>query len=477
MDTNRRNRKRNTGRKPDLLTIILGGAFVVAALVTAFFAFRFVKENIEKTNILDLPGVSISSGNGGQADTGAGGETSQQPPAGSGSSTAPDITPVEWDGVSRVNVLIMGLDYRDWESGESAARTDSMMVLTIDRASMTAGLLSIPRDLWVNVPGFEQNKINTAYFLGESNNMPGGGPALATQTVEEFLGIDIHFYAQIDFYTFVQFVDFIGGAKIDVPQFIELEVPGREVDVKLEPGRYNLSGELTLAYVRNRYTGDGDFDRAQRQQQVLLALREQLFRADVQALIFSNPQGIWDIFSQGIRTNIPFGDAFALGMLALEIDRGNIIQRVIGPPEYVTFATSPEGLEVLKPITNQIRILRDEMFTNSALVGPATVGVDPTQLMLEEAAAVAIYNGSVVSGLAGATQEYLLGLGVNVVEVGNADLVPSTTIYDYTGNPYTLQYLVALFGIENTRIFNSFDPNSTVDVAVILGSEWVVPNQ
>lgn len=451
---------------------------MIAALVTAFFAFRFVRENIASTNLIDLPGISISSSNqGGETGDAAESSSGEQPSGSSSSSSAPEIAPVEWDGVSRVNVLIMGLDYRDWEAGENASRTDSMMVLTIDRASMTAGLLSIPRDLWVNVPGFGQNKINTAYFLGESNNMPGGGPALASQTVEEFLGIDVHYYAQIDFYTFVQFVDYIGGAKVDVPQFIELEIPGREVDVKLEPGRYNLSGELTLAYVRNRYTGDGDFDRAQRQQQVLLALREQLFRADVQAKLFTNPQGVWDIFSEGIRTNISFGDAFALGMLALEIDRANIIQRVISPPEYVTFATSPEGLEILKPITNQIRILRDEVFTNSAMIGPVSVGGDPRQLMLDEGAAVGIYNGSVVSGLAGATEEYLLGLGVNVIEVGNADLVPSTTIYDYSGNPYTLQYLVDLFGIEGTRIFNSFDPDSTVDVAVILGSEWVVPNQ
>jgi LCP family protein required for cell wall assembly len=477
MNMKRMDRRKKSNKKPDLLTIILGGAFVIATLVTAFFAFRFVKENIAKTNVIDLPGVSISSSSSdteGQNDTPSTDDGVDPPPADSNSSTDLGIQRVEWDGVSRVNILIMGLDYRDWEAGESAARTDSMMVLTLDPTTMKAGLLSIPRDLWVNVPGFDQNKINTAYFLGETNHLPGGGPALATKTVEEFLGIDIHYYAQIDFNTFVQFVDFMGGVKFDVTQQIKLEIPGGET-VKLKPGRYNLSGSLALAYARNRYTGDGDFDRAQRQQQLLLAIREQLFRPDIQGRILGNPQGVWDIFSEGIRTNIPFGDAFALGMMALELDREDIIQRVITPPEYVTYATSPDGLQVLKPITNKIRILRDEMFTNSTLIGPVAAGGDPTQLMLEEAASVAVYNGSVISGLAGATQEYLLGLGVNVVEIGNADLVPSTTIYDYTGNPYTLQYLVNLFGIENTRIFNSFDPDSTVDVAVVLGSEWVVP--
>ncbi|MEN8242589.1 MAG: LCP family protein, partial [Chloroflexota bacterium] len=434
----------------------LWGAFILAAIVTAFFAFRFVSEFISQQDIIDLPGEPVAADSTGQGSSSDDSQTDAAVPDG-GPATGPEVEQTAWDG-GRVNILVMGLDYRDWEAGESASRTDSMMVLTIDPNTKTAGLLSLPRDLWVNVPGFGQNKINTAYFLAETNHLPGGGPLLAAQTVQEFLGVDIHYYAQIDFNTFVQFVDFMGGVKIDITEKIKLIRPGDVPPIRLEPGRYNLSGELALAYARNRYQGDGDFDRAQRQQQLLLALRDQLFRSDIQALILGNPQGVWEIFSAGIKTNIPFGDALKLGFLALEVGEDNIVQRVISPPEYVTYATSPEGLQILKPITNKIRILRDEMFTDSALVGPATVGVDPTQLMLEEGAAVAVFNGSVVSGLAGATEEYLKSLGVTVVEVGNADLVPSTTIYDYTGNPYTLQYLVNLFGIEHTRIFNSFDP-------------------
>jgi len=95
--------------------------------------------------------------------------------------------------------------------------------------------------------------------------------------------------------------------------------------------------------------------------------------------------------------------------------------------------------------------------------------------MQSEAARVGIYNGSSVSGLAGSTDEYLRSLNVNIVDVGNSDAVPATTIYDYTGNPYTVQYLVNLMEIQPTRIFNSYDPASTVDVAVVLGNDWVVP--
>jgi hypothetical protein len=97
--------------------------------------------------------------------------------------------------------------------------------------------------------------------------------------------------------------------------------------------------------------------------------------------------------------------------------------------------------------------------------------------MQSEAARVGIYNGSSVSGLAGATEQFLNTLQVQVTDVGNSDAVPSTTIYDYTGNPYTVQYLVDLMGIQKTRIFNSYDPNSAVDVAVVVGNEWQVPQQ
>lgn len=477
MDKNRGRRNRNKSRKPDTLMIILGGAFLAAALVAAFFAFRFVNELISTQNIIDLPGEPVSSTGGGQDSSDGQSQSDSSGSTDSGAATGPEVQAVEWDGVSRVNILVMGLDYRDWEAGEEASRTDSMMVLTIEPETKKAGLLSIPRDLWVNIPGFGQNKINTAYFLGEINHLPGGGPALASQTVEEFLGIDIHYYAQIDFNTFVQFVDFIGGVKIEIPERIKLLRPGGLPPIRLDAGTYNLPGELALAYARNRSSGDGDFDRALRQQQLILALRGQFLRSDVQGIILGNPQGVWDIFSEGIKTNIPFGDAFSLGLLALEVDTSSIVQRVISPPEYVTFATSPDGLEILKPITNKIRILRDELFANSTLVAVGSLGGDSADLMREEAATVAVYNGSMVSGLAGATEEYLKALNVNVVEVGNADIVPSTTIYDYTGNPYTLQYLVDLFGIQQTRIFNSYDPNSTVDVAVILGGEWAVPAQ
>jgi hypothetical protein len=107
--------------------------------------------------------------------------------------------PPAWDGASRINILIIGLDYRDWIAGEGAPRSDTMIVLTVDPLAKTAGILSIPRDLWVNIPGFGYSRINTAYSSGEGAKLPGGGPELARKTVEQLLGVPIQYYAQVDF--------------------------------------------------------------------------------------------------------------------------------------------------------------------------------------------------------------------------------------------------------------------------------------
>lgn len=461
----------SASKKPDWVTRGIGIGFIIAALATAYFAFSFIRDIIRSTDIFQLGGVAIVEEN---PDSPEDGQPASNVPS-SGQIAVNDIEEIDFSG--RINVLVLGLDYRDWQANEGPPRSDTMILATIDPVGKTAALLSIPRDLWVNIPGFGQDKINAAYFLGEGNRLPGGGPELAVKTVEEFLGIDIQYWAQIDFTAFVQFVDYIAGVKIDVPTPIELEFIGSMQDKILEPGRQTLDGAYALAYIRNRKEGDGDFSRAQRQQQVILAIRERLLRADIQAKIFTNPKGVWDIFSENIQTNVPFTDAYSLGKLALQINAEQIQTYVLAPPEYVTFAYSPDGRDILKPITQNIRILRDQIFTPIGIGGPSAVGGDPNALMQAEAARVGVYNGSAVGGLAGDTEAYLNGLNVNVVDVNNAEQVTYTTIYDYTGNPYTVAYLVNLMGIQNTRIFNTYDPNSSVDVAVVVGSDWQIPQQ
>ena len=283
-------RRRHPKRQPDWLMRVLGGAFILALGITAYLAFVTIRDITKGVTALDLPGVAISDPVDGIAGVPEGdlpsGEIS---PA---SQNNPELA--EWDGASRVTILVMGLDLRDWEADQGAPRTDTMILLTLDPISKTAGMLSIPRDLWVEIPGFEHAKINTAYQIGEGSQLPGGGPGLAVRTVEEFMGITINYYAQVDFDAFVRFIDEIGGVKVDVPAEIKVDIIGRPNPIKLQPGVQNLYGEYALAYARARNSENGDFDRAQRQQQVILAMRNQLLRPDTQARVLANAVSIFN---------------------------------------------------------------------------------------------------------------------------------------------------------------------------------------
>ena len=465
-------RRRHPKRQPDWMMRFLGSAFILALSITAYLAFVTIRDITKGVTAFDLPGVAIS-----EADEGIAGIPEGDLPSGEISPVAqnnPELTP--WDGASRVTILVMGLDLRDWEADQGAPRTDTMILLTLDPLSKTAGMLSIPRDLWVEIPGYEHAKINTAYQIGEGSQLPGGGPGLAVRTVEEFMGITINYFAQVDFDAFVRFIDEIGGVKLDIPEQIQIDIIGRPNPIKLQPGVQNLYGEYALAYARARNSENGDFDRALRQQQVILAMRDQLLRPDTQARVLTNAVSIFNDLQSGIRTNLSFDEAIQLGLLATQINLANINRGVISPPTQVTLDMSPDGSQsILKPVTQEIRILRDEIFSSAVVTAPVILNVQPTELMQMEEAKIGIYNGTATSGLAGTTEQYLIEQGINVIEVGNADITTSTTIIDYTGKPYTVGFLMDLMKIQKTRYYNRYDPNSLVDIEIIIGADWVIP--
>jgi LCP family protein required for cell wall assembly len=386
-------------------------------------------------------------------------------------SSQPDLTP--WDGVSRVTVLLIGLDYRDWQSGEGASRSDTMILLTLDPLTKTAGMLSIPRDMWVAIPGFQHGKINTAYYLGEAYKLPGGGPGLAVKTVEQFLGVPVNYYAQIDFAAFVKFIDELGGVKIDVPAKITIDLLGSGSSTKknLQPGVQVLPGEWALAYARNRYTEGGDFDRAQRQQQVILGIRDRILSLDMLPTLIQKAPSMYQELSSGVHTNLALDQVVKLALLAKDVPMDSIKQGVLNE-KYVLFGSSPDGLSIVIPLPDKIHTLRDEIFATSGSLSPQTPG-DNTSRMQAETASVAIYNGSGTGGLENQTAELLRTQGMNVVSSGVAgERYASTTVVDHTGNPFTLRYLVDLMGISEYRIQLAYDPSSPVGVELFLGDDW-----
>lgn len=388
----------------------------------------------------------------------------------------PEVEPnlVPWDGVGRVTILLLGLDYRDWEARNEYSRSDTMILLTLDPLTLTAGILSVPRDLWVAIPGFKHGKINTAYYLGDAYQLPGAGPGLAVKTVEQFLGVPINYYAQIDFGAFVSFIDEIGGVKIDVPEAITIDLLGSGSATKktLQPGVQVLPGEWALAYARARYTQGGDFDRARRQQQVIMGIRERILSADMLPTLIGKAGVLYEQLSAGIHTNLSLDAATKLAVLASRIPHGNIRQGVIDNKS-VLFGKSPDELSILIPLVDKIHLLRDEIFSTSGALGPLTPG-DMKEQMVAENARVAVRNGTNQPDLAQRSADYLRTQGVNVVEVSESEQrVSLTIIEDYSGKPHALSYLVELMSIKPNSLRAITDTDSPVDIVLVLGSDWL----
>lgn len=465
-------KKVSRSQQQAILRVALWVGFGVAALLIGYLTFVTVRDFVAHWQLTNLPGVSLVDATPTPGPEGAA-------PLNLSSPLEPAVgpTPPPWDGSNRVSVLVMGLDYRDWETGEGPPRTDTMILFTIDPIHRTAGILSIPRDLWVNIPGFEYGRINTAYQLGEAYQVPGGGPALAAQTVEELLGVPVDYYAQIDFGAFVRFIDEIGGVKVEFTETIKLDPPGEGNTKRFKPGVYNLPGELALAYVRLRKTEGGDFDRAQRQQQVIMGIRKQILNHKLLPTLISKAPVLYNELSSGVRTNLSLDQAIRLAWLASQIPEENIKRGSIDS-QHVSFAKSPDGTQdVLKPITEKIRALRDEVFSETNPASPIAANLDIAELVRQENARVRVLNGSSTAGLAARTADFLKSQGINVTETGNADQYTATTqITFYTGKPYTLKFLVDLMKINQFRIRHLFDPNTTADIVVIVGDDWAVSN-
>ncbi|MEB2288052.1 MAG: LCP family protein [Anaerolineae bacterium] len=175
-----------------------------------------------------------------------------------------------------VDLLILGVDARPGE--RYLTRTDSIMLLNVSPGSLRVTLLSIPRDVFINVPGYGEQRINTINVLGEQE-AEGSGPALLKASIQESFGVGVEHYVRLDFGGFVALVDAVGGVDIDVPKLIiDYEYPtldGGVMTVRFDPGRQHMDGERALQYARTRHQDD-EYQRAGRQQQVMDALAKKL---------------------------------------------------------------------------------------------------------------------------------------------------------------------------------------------------------
>jgi len=366
-----------------------------------------------------------------------------------------------------INILLLGTDDRPDETGPS--RTDTLILLTLDPQSSTVGMLSFPRDLWVNIPGYNMaGKINTAYGLGE-RSAAGNGPQVVMDTVSSFIGYPIDYYVRINFQGFVKTVDLIGGIDLMVPKTInDDEYPTDDYGVEtfyLEAGLQHLDGETALKYARTRHSDD-DYARSRRQQDVIRAVVDRVTRAD---LISSLLPRAWQLIStmrSSIDTNIPIPVQIELATYMREAALQEIRQDVLDH-RYGEEKITEETGWILIPDRDKVRAAVDRFFS-PALSADPTASIDPTWVRIE------ILNGTGEQGVAARTRDYLQRQGWKVVAIGDADRSDYTnTIVINYGIPQTIidQVGTTLALPATFSSLKGLDNSNPVDLRIVVGQD------
>lgn len=229
-----------------------------------------------------------------------------------------------------VNIALFGLDRRENEP----CRTDTIMILSINKDNRKIKLTSLMRDMYVKIPGRKKNRINAAYAYG--------GPGLAINTINENFDMDIRYYASVDFKGIKSLIDKLGGTDIDLK---EGEIPhiNSNSEKQIEnPGMNHLDGEQTLAYMRIRYYGNGDYERTERQRRVLTQLYEKVKKTGILKL----PELLSTILPH-VETNMSNNEIIGLSIQSLSF--GSDIEQYRLPVDGSFSSQRIDGKAVLVP--------------------------------------------------------------------------------------------------------------------------------
>jgi LCP family protein required for cell wall assembly len=216
-----------------------------------------------------------------------------------------------------LNIILLGSEATG-TTGEASGRSSTIMVLHLDPKLDFASLLSIPRDLYVDIPGKGKDRISAAYTLG--------GTQLTIATVKEVLGLDIDRYVEVDFDAFAKIVDSIGGVYVDVDRRYE-GTTSQPLD--LNPGYQLLSGADALSFARYRFDANQDLGRMTRQQRVLAAVREQAVGWDLPLQLPGFVSAILDATATNLSTN----EIIKLAYWLVKLDGDRMSQTVVTAPK------------------------------------------------------------------------------------------------------------------------------------------------
>ena len=250
--------------------------------------------------------------------------------------TAMFIAPV------RDNILVIGIDRVP--EGTVTGRSDTNVIVRVDSAQPRITTLAIPRDLWVTIPGYGENRINTAHFYAEAGD-PGSGPAAAMNVFAHNFDIPIKYYVRLRLEGIPGLIDAMGGIPLDLTE----EMAG------YPPGKHHLDGTKALAFVRDR-AGTDDFFRMAHGQIFIRAVAKQLLNP----LTWLRAPLIWAAFQKTVDTNLSFWQLANTAMTVIRLGPDKIESHVL-PREY-TNPADINGAQVLLPLWGQINPLVDQLF-------------------------------------------------------------------------------------------------------------------
>lgn len=372
------------------------------------------------------------------------------------------------------NVLLVGIDQRP--DPEEGVRSDTLILVHVDPVNKKASMLSIPRDSVVQIPHVGEQKVNTAYsygfahaieLYGSGTTPAAGGGALVAETVESFLGVRVHYIAQIDFHGFEQIVDTLGGVLVDVPlPLLDAEYPTDDYGVEriyVPAGLQVLDGHTALRYARSRHSGS-DFDRSRRQQRVLRAILDDVRRRGVLDQVALMPDLARDI-QQNVATTLPISDLSVLRGLAS-------LARQLKPDSITQLSINPDDVALTREEGSDLYWSQSDV---RALVQRLLTGQNDSPV---EVARVQVQNGAGVQGLAGRITADLARQGFTTNAAGDAaSLYEHTLIIDYSGRPKTRQRLAELLGIDSQYVQATPADDAPpapyqTDIVVVLGQDY-----
>ena len=376
------------------------------------------------------------------------------------------VEKLEGEENGRINILLLGIGGEKHYGGEL---TDTIMIASLNTKTNEAALLSIPRDLYVQIPGTNLNhKINAIKFYGNQSKNKNG-MKLLKEVVEEISGLDIHYYAQLDFNGFIKVIDALGG--IDVYMEKDINDPSypnfnRGYDpFYIEKGWHHLDGETALKVARSRHSVMGDFDRIKRQQDIIKATKQKVFEkySQFDVIAFKN---IFISLSNNLKTDLQLKELPRFYEISKKIKNYDINIETVDTKNYLnrTYLGKGYTLQVKNNSYQKINEL-------SANIFDLEISDERKEIIKEESANIEIRNGTGTLDLANKVASDLEELGYRIINSKNIDLpdFSGVQIYDNSKDlkPNTLEFLKEKFN--GVIMIISEKDFSKADFVIVLG--------